>query len=178
MMRIKNPAKLQAALKAATLVAIQREVLPVFRAGIYLSARFLITPDEGYEGTPQWTGNAAANWYLARGRGRTGYVDYFPEIPNVIDAYSASEDPNESAVRMSLRRVRGALMEVGIQNTKVSLYNPTPYLAEYRPYGGSETFRMTNSPAATVDRAALKLRREFSSVTKLKASKYKSEWGV
>jgi len=177
MMKLKNPAKLQAALRAALMVAIEREVLPVFRSTIHKVAMTLLTDTgNGYLGTPQWSGNAAANWYVTWGGKSASFFEYYESSIQDDSPYSALE-PNREAVDLSRRRIIGALKQLNMGTVaKVGLQNPTPYLEEYVPYGGDKQFRMVNSPAASIAMAHSRLVFEFSTITRMKAAQAKGMW--
>lgn len=177
MMKLKNPQKLRAALTVALMQAIEREVLPIFKSSLYKVSMTLLTDTgNGYLGTPQWSGNAAANWYITWGGAPAKFFEYYESSINDDSPYSAL-DPNREAVDLSRRRIAGALKQMNVRMVaKVAISNPTPYLEEYAPYGGEKTFRMVNSPTASLAMAQARLAFEFATIDRNKVAQAKAMW--
>jgi len=168
MIRITNLPQFEAALEAAVQRELRQSFLPVAKAVVYDMAKAFINGDEGYAGTPQWSGNAAANWYLTAGQPATQFREYFdtPEypLPEGVEPPYSGHEPRQEALQISLSRIRQEL--AAINQTDVTLYltNTAPYLGQYQPYdeAGGPKFRVANlwpmSPARNVVRTINSLR--------------------
>lgn len=166
MIILKNQAQFEAQLEAAVRQQLMESFLPVAKAVVYEMAEAFVVGDEGYAGTPEWTGNAAANWYLTTGQPATEFREFFddPEypLPEGGESPYSGHEPRKAAVRMSMDRIRRALDQIQDPNVTLYVTNTAPYLADYQPYGEGAKFRVANlwpmSPARNVVRTINSLR--------------------
>jgi hypothetical protein len=111
------------------------------------------------QGTPEWSGELAANWRITVGAPASGYSEtIFKERPfpgPLPEPYSRVQ-PNEAALNFarSISREALPLIHVGAQ---VFISNPTPYameVEENRDHRGQPFIRGINLPIEMVSVAA------------------------
>jgi hypothetical protein len=160
-MKITNFGAFKAAMDQAVAHAIATKVVPAVKGAVLEMAERVIQGGDGYVGTPEWKGNAVANWYADFDAPVTTFTQFFDDPPapddddyEVASEYSA-KNPREAAVQMSLDRVRAKLRGGPALPTKIFITNTAPYLGLYEPYkeGGplpraSNIFPMSTARAA------------------------------
>lgn len=162
-MKITNLGQFNEAFEAAVMRGIEQDVVPVFKGVVMEAARALVLGDFRYAGTPEWSGNAAANWWPSVEPGVQPFIEFFQDVPRPGDKdfttdfkppYSAAA-PRPEAIEMSLARVAAFLKELPPIPTKVYIQNTAPYLQEYQPYGDGKVFRLENLYPLSAMRAAV-----------------------
>lgn len=153
-----------AALRAAMLVRVkqivEQRVVPVFKGLFYHMAMRMIELEGG---TPQYSGNAAANWYPSVGAPSSQYdPNAVPELQPGQHPHSLHANPNWDAMVQSQQRIRDFLERLPANATTLTLVNNTPYLREYQPYGGDQSFRAENLWPITADRVVAQTRFQFA----------------
>lgn len=163
-MKIKNLAAFSAAMDRAVQEAILTKVVPAVKGAILDMAGAVIEGEAGYVGTPEWKGNAVANWYLTFDSPATSYQQFFDDPPAPGDPgfegespYSANS-PRANAVQISLARVRAAMATAPALPRAMYLTNTAPYLNRYQPYAGdgAPLFRLANLFPMSTTRAAVR----------------------
>lgn len=161
-------AALRAALVVRILQIVDTRVRPVMRGIFYQMSMRLLDLDGG---TPQYSGNASANWYPSVGTPSAEYdPNLMPDIPRGEEPYSLRANPNWEALTISQDRVRNFLQGLPKSANKLVLANNTPYLREYTPFGGDTVFRAENLWPVTPDRVVEQTRMQF------RATKRSSVW--
>ena len=172
-MKFKNTDAFFTDVKRKLLVSIEKDVVPVFKGVVMEATTRLVSGDGRYAGTPEWTGNAAANWWPSTSGPGGAFIEYFhdPAWPGAPSEYDGNEHQRAAAVELSLARVRLFLQELpGIPST-VYITNTAPYLLNYQPYGSgasggsAPTFRLENLYPLSAMRAATALNAEVSAAT-------------
>lgn len=136
------------------------KVVPVFKGVFYQMALDMLDLQGG---TPQFSGNASANWYPSV---NTASREFDPNaVPEVYGTretpYSLHANPNWEAIDISHQRIRAFLDSLPINATRLVLVNNAPYLREYEPFGGDKLFRAENLWPVTADRVVERTRRQF-----------------
>lgn len=171
--RIKNMQEFRSGMATAFVRILQNEVAPMVKGVALEVLETLIQGDESYVGTPQWKGNAAANWYVTQGSPAVTYQEFFTEPLAPGDSgfdgepseYSA-RNPRPEAVSMSLGRGRSVLAAITGIPTKIFITNTAPQLHEFRPFGpGSRIFRAENVWPITSDRVIYRMGAKISHAT-------------
>lgn len=162
-MKFLNLAEFNKGLEAAVMRGIEQDIVPVFKGVVMEAARALVLGDFRYAGTPEWSGNAAANWWPSVEAGVQPFIAFFQDVPRPGEKdfsadfkppYSAAS-PRAEAVAMSLSRIEAFLKELPALPKKVVIQNTAPYLQEYQPYGDGKVFRLENLYPLSAMRAAV-----------------------
>lgn len=152
-------AGLRAALLLRVMHIIDHQVRPVFKGVFYQATMRMLDLDGG---TPQYSGNASANWYPSVGTPSGEYnPNLMPDVPRGEEPYSLRGNPNWAALEMSQARVMGFLASLPRTANKLILTNNTPYLRQYEPFGGDRLFRAQNLWPVTPDRVVEQTRLQF-----------------
>ena len=162
----------RAGLRAAMILRIQqivdRKVRPVMHGIFYQMTMRLLNLDGG---TPQYSGNASANWYPSVGTKSGAYdPNLMPDIAPGDAPYSLRGNPNWEALTLSQQRVMTFLQTLPAGANKLILTNNTPYLRQYQPFGGDSLFRAENLWPITPDRVVEQTRMQF------RATRHSSVW--
>lgn len=172
-MKITNLGAFSAAMDRAVLQAITTKIVPAVKGAVLEMAERVIQGEDGYVGTPEWKGNAVANWYVTYETPAVSFTRFFDEPPSPEDddyelpsEYSA-KNPRDEAVQMSLSRAKEALRGGPVMPTKIFLANTAPYLGAYEPYkDGGPLPRVVNLfPMSTV-RAAVRTNERLATAAK------------
>lgn len=182
MLRFKDLPQFERALTAAVHRKLEERARPVLKGIVYEAAKAFIEGGFGYAGTPQWKGNAAANWHITEPGQVAPYIVYFEDPPAPGEAgyegpskYSA-KNPRLEALQISLNRVEGQLKNSTAM--RLTLVNSAPQLGIYTPYADDGTyFRMENhwplSPGRLVGRLAQRAR----TLTAAEVAMYRERFG-
>lgn len=158
-MKFTNKAAFSAGMKVSVVAAVARDIVPMFKGVVMEAARALVSGDYRYAGTPEWTGNAAANWWPSSDAPASNFETFFsdPGEPGFKERspYNGNANQRAGAVDISLVRIDGFLRELPGIPSKVFLTNTAPYLQEYQPYGDGRVFRLENLYPLSAYRAAL-----------------------
>ena len=162
----------RAGLRAAMILRItqivERRVRPVMKGIFYQMSMRMLDLDGG---TPQYSGNASANWYPSVDTPSGDYdPDLMPDIAPGEQPHSLRANPNWEALTLSQARVMTFLKSLPAGANKLILANNTPYLRQYQPFGGVDTFRAENLWPVTPDRVVEQTRMQF------RATKHSSVW--
>lgn len=185
-MKFANLPAFNAELDKAFQALLEQEVVPIFKGVVMEATQALVSGDQrfAYAGTPQWSGNAAANWWPST----DGSVQPFEEIFHVphpgekgyvfgeTEPYSSKENPNEEAIEMSLLRVRGFLEALPGIPQQVVVENTAPYLLEYQPYGTGPVFRLENLYPLSAMRAAVFMNELVNEANAADFARWKQGW--
>lgn len=180
-MKFKDLAAFNTALEAAVLKGIEQDIVPIFKGVVMEAANALVRGAYGYVGTPEWSGNAAANWWPSVDGAPQPFVEYFMDVPRPSDPdfpanfeppYSATS-PRTEAEEMSISRIAGFLRELPGIPKKVVLENTAAYLLAYQPYGVGPVFRMENRYPLSAMRAAMRLNEEISTASRQQLDQWK-----
>lgn len=145
-MKFTNKAAFMKDVERKLRAALDREVLPVFKGVVMEATKALVEGDFRYAGTPEWSGNAAANWWPSIGAPASEFNAYFtdPKWPGPASEYSA-QNPRTEATAMSIARVDAFLRSMtAAPSGSVWITNTAPYLEDYQPYGDGALFRLEN----------------------------------
>lgn len=148
--------------------AMETQAVPVFKGIVMEAAHALVEGDYRYAGTPEWSGNAAANWWPTSDSPATNFEQFFsdppypdPEGPSKFSA----KNPREEAVDESIGRVQEFLENLRGLPTHIFLTNTAPYLQEFEPYGSGRQFRLENLYPLSAMRAATFLQARVNAAT-------------
>lgn len=177
-MKFKNLDAFMADVKRKVMLGIEQDVVPVFKGVVMEAAVDLVSGDGRYAGTPEWSGNAAANWWPTLNGPASAFVPYFndPKWPGPPSDYNGNANQREAAVAISVTRVRQFLQQmpkIGSSKVIVYLTNTAPYLPEYQPYGDGATFRLENLYPLSAMRAAMALNAEVANASKSRLESWK-----
>jgi hypothetical protein len=170
-MKFKNLDAFGAALKIAVTKAVEKDVVPIYKGVVLEAAAALVTGDFRYAGTPEWSGNAAANWWPSMGAPGGDFIEFFNDVPYEKDAknsspYNGTDAQRAGATSLSLERVRTYLASLqGIPREPIFITNTAPYLASYQPYGDGAKFRTENLWPLSALRAAVFMNQRVASAS-------------
>jgi hypothetical protein len=158
---------------------IERDVVPVFKGIVMEAARALVVGDFRYAGTPEWSGNAAANWWPSVSGPVGTFVEYFhdPKYPGPPSEYNGTNNQRGAATEMSLARVKLFLDELTGIPTTVYVTNTAPYLQEYRPYGtdaNGPAFRLENLYPLSAARAVIGMNQRIANASDQQVKAWKA----
>jgi hypothetical protein len=181
-MKFTNLPEFNTALEAAVMRGIEKDIVSVFKGVVMQAAQALIAGDFRYAGTPEWSGNAAANWWPSVDGGPQPFEEFFHDVPrpgqrdfprDFVSPYSAAT-PRPEAIEMSELRIKAFLQELPGIPKQVVIQNTAPYLLEYQPYGPSQkTFRLENLYPLSATRAVLFMNQQVASASRQQLDAWK-----
>lgn len=182
-MKFANLDAFMADVKRKVMLGIEHDVVPVFKGVVMEAAHALVVGDFRYAGTPEWSGNAAANWWPSVSGGGGAFVEYFDNPahdstgPNKKSPYDGNENQRTEATNLSIERVSTFLKALtGIPNT-VYVTNTAPYLQDYQPYGTSgPKFRLENLYPLSAARAVIGMNERIATASQQTINEWKGPY--